>query len=262
MITDYFFTKGYSHTVCQDYALACSSPDAVYPNPFIVISDGCSSSPHSEIGAMLMCLYGPKYLRTKMDFKASFLSELKCLFGTQLISHPYMFDATFIGACYRPETKDIIVYTYGDGSIIIKKRDGSFYIYTISYEPNYPFYLSYNLDLGRYDLWLSSNANHDCRLMIINDDIIQNDLVNVLQFQRYMAIPVETVEFIAVASDGIESFTNGESCLKIESFVRDLFDYKTITPGFVQRRTKRFLSNLKKEGYDHYDDFSLAVMIP
>ena len=53
MISDSYFEIGNTHMVCQDYALNGSSPDNRLH--YSIVSDGCSSSKHSEIGAQILC---------------------------------------------------------------------------------------------------------------------------------------------------------------------------------------------------------------
>ena len=50
MTADAYFAIGRTHDVCQDYALA--SDDV--PKTWALVSDGCSSSPASDIGARLL----------------------------------------------------------------------------------------------------------------------------------------------------------------------------------------------------------------
>src|SRR5215203_2249321 len=45
MNTDCFFNIGATHSVCQDYVVA---------SPYLILSDGCSSSPDTDIGARLL----------------------------------------------------------------------------------------------------------------------------------------------------------------------------------------------------------------
>ena len=47
---DAAFTIGKTHAVCQDYALAQNASDTS-PLRATWLSDGCSSSPHTDIGA-------------------------------------------------------------------------------------------------------------------------------------------------------------------------------------------------------------------
>ena len=57
MNADSVFNIGATHAVCQDYVIARSgettfgSPNA---GPYIILSDGCSSSPDTDMGARLL----------------------------------------------------------------------------------------------------------------------------------------------------------------------------------------------------------------
>ena len=51
MNSDSYFEIGNTHQICQDYALSGNYKDMYYS----VVSDGCSSAEHSEIGAQILC---------------------------------------------------------------------------------------------------------------------------------------------------------------------------------------------------------------
>jgi hypothetical protein len=50
MKADSYFEIGSTHQVCQDYALAYASDDFAYA----IMSDGCTSSLNTDIGARLV----------------------------------------------------------------------------------------------------------------------------------------------------------------------------------------------------------------
>ncbi|HYO91642.1 MAG TPA: hypothetical protein VEQ40_08400, partial [Pyrinomonadaceae bacterium] len=61
MNADSAFLIGATHAVCQDYAVAGNgTPDEraavsnLQANPYVILSDGCSSSPDTDIGARLL----------------------------------------------------------------------------------------------------------------------------------------------------------------------------------------------------------------
>ena len=50
MKADAYFEIGATHLVCQDYALAFANNEYAYA----IVSDGCTSSPNTDIGARLI----------------------------------------------------------------------------------------------------------------------------------------------------------------------------------------------------------------
>ena len=50
MNADYYIEKGQSHDFCEDFALAGKIGESAYA----ILSDGCSSSEHVDLGARLL----------------------------------------------------------------------------------------------------------------------------------------------------------------------------------------------------------------
>ena len=51
MNADCYYEIGYSHTVCEDYALAGKINNDI---SFAIVCDGCSASPHVDVGARIL----------------------------------------------------------------------------------------------------------------------------------------------------------------------------------------------------------------
>jgi len=55
LCTDHYRTGKSRHKSCEDYTLSGSDP-----MPYLIVCDGCSSSPQTDIGAMLAGCICPK----------------------------------------------------------------------------------------------------------------------------------------------------------------------------------------------------------
>ena len=58
MQVDTFSKIGKTHKICEDYILSGTKPF-----PYIIISDGCSSSEGTDMGARLLCFLAQQYIR-------------------------------------------------------------------------------------------------------------------------------------------------------------------------------------------------------
>lgn len=58
-LVDSFLRTATIKEICQDYILSGTDPF-----PYVIISDGCSSSKKSDVGARLLCYIARKYILT------------------------------------------------------------------------------------------------------------------------------------------------------------------------------------------------------
>ena len=119
---DAHFARGRSHTVCQDYAVAGSR--------VAVISDGCSSAPHSDVGARLLAhaalaaapetfvsgawLNAPQSTQRRMGLPAASL------------------DATVVIASAGDDRVEVTMF--GDGVVAARRCDGGLTLIEVGFE--------------------------------------------------------------------------------------------------------------------------------
>jgi hypothetical protein len=247
--TDAAFTIGSSHQVCQDYALAKEDK--------VVLCDGCSSSPNTDIGARILAHCGEdlKILRTTLN-----LLELP----EESLDATYLFVKDFL--------EKIKIRVVGDGVICIKYKDNSYEVTDYIYPSGAPDYVSYQLNTDRVLKFLEVNKGNEPYTEIYSSE---SDLSKVepMRSDRIFGNGVELdinteidhIEWVALMSDGVHSFTKKDENVKKESIdflevLPKLLDFKNFTGKFVQRRMNAFKKFCTKEGWDHYDDLSLAVM--
>lgn len=257
------YKQGYGHNVCQDYARIFSDDNSTVG----LLSDGCSSSADTDVGARLLVLNagkmylknlnnindGSTYISSIANFAAAFSLEKAASFGLSDRS----LDASLCGIIEN--NGRLFAFVYGDGYIILKNKQQDYkFMYgfhyttetsnTINETPVYPIYNYQNISLnninGKIDEWiLYPNKEHD-RLFENRIDVKQKAFV--------ISLYSDDIELLAVASDGIATFKNTQ----LRNVLDELFDVK-ISKGRYLDRHYNFLS--KKD--QHYDDLSIVCAI-
>ena len=54
---DWFMKTGRSHNICEDYVMV-----GLNPMPHMILADGCSTSPHTDVGARILVMVAKMYL--------------------------------------------------------------------------------------------------------------------------------------------------------------------------------------------------------
>lgn len=265
---DSYFTIAKPHLVCEDYA-----GTSIEPVPHIIVSDGCSSSVNTDIGARLLAASATKALRE--HFGASAPENLPSYtdFGYAIINRARhvadvlglnldCLDATvLVGVPYHG---NVHVYAYGDGCLVQVDREGTLRAMQLSYQKNMPYYLSYWIDKPRRESYLASNQGGKAVLTIRqttaqHEEIIQCDYDAPLVFSFALA----TTRLVALASDGVSSFYQAETQIKIPVWdvCTELVGYKTTKGDFVKRRVRRMLKDYEQQGIAPTDDLSVATLL-
>ena len=269
MNSDHYFGIGKDHVICQDYAVRGRGGEKF---AFISLSDGCSKSPETDLGARFLCLSS---LRT---YKVGGENMICDLFGKITIKnletigdyfpmHPLSMDATLLTTWVKEDVFGTFIY--GDG-VFFHKSATELKIVKVDFETNTPAYLSYHLDKVRlleYNLTVKGSKHiHEISFPIVNGVI---NYTNSIEIENYVN-PFDPVEvrgmvsqgdLLGVMSDGVNSFsrTNGTSIPWLE-IVKEFIDFKSTNGVFVQRRLLAMKRNHQKEGIIHADDISMAAI--
>ena len=267
---DSFMTIGNSHEVCEDYIYHSFQVD-----PYIILSDGCSSSKNTDVGARVLVHAARNILnrfihKTGIPIEGDVLGDMIAHEAEETIKklglNTSALDATLLLA-YRLKDK-IIINVFGDGNVILKKKDGTTKIYNYQYAKNMPYYLSYYVDAGRQFQYCKEMFETDEGGKCLVTSCHNNDNFNV-SIEDFVKIPtfilpIEDYEMVGIASDGIESFfsPHDNSLRKdYKEVLEELTAFKGTVGEFLKRRCKRAIKNYKKEGIEHYDDVSIGVML-
>jgi len=271
MHTDHFMEIGSSHKVCEDYIIS-----GMDPVPHVILSDGCSSSENTDVGARILCYTARRYLNTLNQNSMNWADS-----GTWIIKEAnrmrsYLglnksaLDATLM-MIWVPniETKHIQMFIYGDGNtmVLFEKLD-KIHHYEHNFKCNAPYYLSYQLiPDGRerytnkfgfsenyYEDWYAKE-HHEWELYHKERTFLPAN------FPTAYLQPPKAVSAVIIASDGLSSFMLDEypySDIDIHDIIDNLTDFKSTKDSFIQRRTRRTTKMLRNAGVVHTDDLSIG----
>ncbi len=269
MKLDSFFTMGKQHFVCEDYVLTSMDGKAAF------LSDGCSSSPHTDLGARFLCLCGAKALAENRGYRTGTYSDYVSLgFDTTigasslLSSFPAIpggaLDATLITAFVDKDDR-VLIYMYGDGNVAIKLKDIPLIVNNYSFLGNAPYYPIYDLEenLPRLKVYheAASGSKTLKHVEIAGED--RRFMEKEYNFPIKHIIDTKELEMVAIMSDGVESFSNANTGIRIPVYevVSELLNFKTTKGEFVKRRSRAVVKRYAKDQVYHDDDLSIAVML-
>lgn len=273
MNSDCGFFIGTDHKVCQDYAVARNNPDGSY----VIIADGCSSSPDTDIGARFLVKAAESFIY-QIEVGRDPLRSLQ-LYHEQsarfaalsmkfLRLDPSCLDATIL--TIKAVDGMFTASCYGDGVVAMARLDGKVDVYSVEFVEGYPQYVSYTLDALRrnqFDAQKTTNFKEVTHQVI--PDTEPNAIVdvspNVIEFHTGSA---KDYYCVAVLSDGVHSFTetveNGSSIttrsVPMSEVVAQLLAFKSTKGDFVYKRLQAFEKTCLTKGWQHHDDLSLGVV--
>lgn len=266
MQADSIFIKGYSHAVCQDYAKHGCTEDDVH---YAIISDGCSSSENTDIGARILTLeaeriihiLGANALVEPPKKLCNYIIEnaLEAIHKYKLSIH--CLDAT-LGIVMMKKNFKSIAILYGDGGIFIKDKITESMFFNVEFKDNYPMYPIY---IKNKNLLMPETNEKVITIYNLNSFAIMSNRDHTSDY--YISHPYldiirqdNEIEFIGVCSDGACSFQKNAQSIPSVEIVQNLTAYKQHKGSFVQRRVNSFLKDCKKNETDHYDDLSMGVI--
>lgn len=261
---DHFIHIGNSHKICEDYAIS-----GMNPFPHVIISDGCSSSRNTDVGARILCYLARQYINYRHDS----LEFDKYEMGYWIIHNAETtarhlglnqsaLDATLIVAIANEFYVDI--FFFGDGYALCDNI-----LHCIEYGPsNAPYYLSYKLDSERDDAYYQmKNEMITVRQNLNTPNISEKSTI---AYDKYFRIRKarKAVNKVSIFSDGVASFYNKEESVVMPAYAAintfEMVDFPTTAGEFVKRAlgSKRGSINIaKKLGYSNIDDFSMGTII-
>ena len=267
MNTDSCFKIGKTHIVCQDYAINTKD--------HIALSDGCSSSPNSDIGARLLCLTNEKHHGITADAKY-FLPTVKEITKQLQISEECLNATLFTSDCISYNNKAVFnTMTWGDG-VIVFINDNNYVIMSIEYTDNLPLYPIYFCNpecqsilkslTCNIKIYTSTNKKEQCFIEIDKNHKLCKEALRDLKIystiNKSIQIFTDNSNYnkIVLFSDGIHSFMQNNEFLHYYDIIPELINFKNTTGEFVKRRANRFMKNCAKNGIEHLDDFSMAAI--
>ena len=267
---DSYYTIGKLHLFCQDYGCLGEQPF-----PYLILADGCSAAPDSDLGARLLVL-SARCLLPRFALGASNETERAARhwrLGRRMIRRAArqardlgldegVLDATLLIAWVEGDT--VHVHLYGDGCIVTRSVAGAVAAIQVEYAENAPYYLSYLLDAERGALYREAIGDaqtaqsihylHDSGATLRQAPF---DAPTVFSFN------LTTFPTVAVATDGLHSFMNadtGERMALLE-VARRFLDFPNLDAGFVKRRTHDVLVEYSRQRVVNLDDLGWGAFV-
>ena len=261
------FTIGSTHAVCQDYVVATEGPQ-------VFLSDGCSSSPDTDIGARLLVKAAQRIFS---NVSASEIEELHresakvALRWTRRLGiRAEAVDATLMSAHVCGD--ELIVGCSGDGVVLLETRGGDLEVHAISCPSGYPFYPAYTHQPERLaSLIDNGRSEREVKHFRREGEAGELKLIGSTGSDSLTAVfnlKTGDYKYVALASDGIHSFfkteraTNGKRVenISLAEVLHELWSFKNSHGAFVERRLKRFHKDCEARYWHHGDDLSLGVI--
>lgn len=237
------------HDICEDYILY-----GIDPFPYVILSDGCSTSKHTDIGSRILCHVALNVLKQHIfnitEFGDQVIEKSKNIVNQLLIKDECL-NATLM---IMFQIKDIIkIFVYGDGNIIYELNDSEKknININITFENNAPYYLSYWNDKSKRDDYFGKFEGRKT---------ISNSMFTLVNKDCYeISFDVDSIRKIFIASDGIETIVSKSGEKKpLDEIIPILTNFKSINGEFIKRRIIRALKDLQKENFINFDDISIG----
>jgi serine/threonine protein phosphatase PrpC len=259
--TDTFLKIGKTHQECEDYIIAGDNPCK-----YVILSDGCSSSKQTEMGARILCHLAKQYLLYRQNdyrFPALDYNEMgnwiihnaeqsarqmglnrSCLDATLIIA--YHFDGEYH------------IYMYGDGVVVIQGHDNQISLMEVDFSKNAPYYLSYRIDPERMDLFHKMGQDLHVKSKIGG---AEPDHTYAYDYQTKFRYNTQFFKNLLICSDGITSFTKGTDPEQTLEIATEFLAYKSTKGEFLKRRLKRAIKLYEADGIHHNDDLSVGAFL-
>lgn len=267
METDTFFTGTRAHPICQDYARVGTAG--------IALSDGCSSSPDTDVGARALTIAGLEMLDSDPNHLEHSIYEARRSLPTSV--PVYSLDATLLLA--QPTPTGVQAFVSGDGVVVGRQRaDGAFVIYDFDCA-NMPTYLSYLLDDTRLQAYCVEGGSRTItvtkRVGAVSTTLAiahENPFTGKCDYPGeakpfYRTLfPADRYDLVVLFSDGVKSFRdqkrswNDDKTLPLGALLDDLLAFKSYAGSFVTRRARAFFQQCTCCGWINDDDFSMAAV--
>ncbi len=284
--TDSHFVIGHAHIhqnkPCQDHAMhkICGRSIAS-----IVVSDGCSSGNHTDIGARIItcstikAINGSPWNHLHDDAPGSITKHI-LRYATISKSSLGVDDDDMLATCSYAIINEEggFIHLMGDGTVIIRLVGGILKIISLNWQNNLPYYLSYDIsgELPNFKSEHSKINNGEIALCISESGTLHDNL-----YGKTTHIPIEeavkgytikidksflsVIESITIFSDGVQDFhknpnTSDRERIEMDQIVIEMTNFKGYKGEFVKRRMNAALKKLAKEDIYPNDDFSMAVI--
>jgi serine/threonine protein phosphatase PrpC len=262
MNSNSYFEIGSSHIICQDYALSGNFKDMHYG----IVSDGCSSAEHSEIGAQILCHVAQYNLRLHYDLFLENVTQttLRSLLGNNILQranelrkiYPIGRDALQATLLIALVIQDKMwLFGWGDGYFILNSKN-SLITCKIDYpQNNAPFYLCTDRD---------AYVNKFGEASIVRVTEIHENTQHCVELpfdtSFFLSSVVSSGDMVTIATDGLGQYLDHDRN-PVLNMVPFILDYPSTNGAFVERTMNFLKRDLVKKGWMHTDDISVATVV-
>jgi hypothetical protein len=273
MNTDSALNIGSRHSHCQDYVIARNS-STNSSGPYVILSDGCSSSPDTDIGARLLVKAAEKIFTGEgfddVEQLHKEAARLALDWAGSIGVAAESVDATLLSAHVSEES--LFMACSGDGVIMLETREEVLDLYVVSSPSGYPYYPSYAYQPERLsELIANGRTTKEIRHYRRSQPRKRFTLLEVTSSDsptEVFKLDAADYKYAAVASDGIDSFfhtqqsDNGKHVENVNllDVLTEFWSFKNSHGAFVERRLKRFRKDVQANGWQHADDLSIGVI--
>jgi hypothetical protein len=264
MHSDCFFFTGKTHDICQDYTRCGSINNFNYA----ILSDGCSSSPNTDIGSRILTCCAENYLSFTDSIEAIGINGQSIINQAQYIALNFpgitydSLDATLLVAASNTEHTWISVY--GDGLVVFIDANDNIEINDIEFTSGAPRYLTYLTNPDRLAVYKQKFGEKAIIRQTINGKI--KEMINEVHEVQTWKLVNKFYKAVILFSDGAKSFSKREITdtskisvpISYQDIIKELVAYKGYQGEFIKRRTKRFMKDMIKLGWENFDDVSVA----
>ncbi|MBU0646855.1 protein phosphatase 2C domain-containing protein [Patescibacteria group bacterium] len=279
LYTDHYFHIGNTHLTggkpCQDYAIS----DVCNNAALAIISDGCSTGGHTDVGARILALSTATAIREHWIINQKAFSETIPLeislnqkivmTGTRQSLGLQLYDMLATCAYAYISPLGGFVHIQGDGVVALKYQDEHIVMSRFDWDNNMPYYPAYSED-GLVN-FIKEHGNNLNALRLNEEKRIQyaDGKLSEPDIKRYtlsdgirgitINISAETLSkltFIAVFSDGVTQIDR----LDWKNAVSKFMTFKNFAGEFAKRRMIRKIKDVQKIGKGPIDDIAYAVV--
>lgn len=264
---DKYSTVGSEHLTNEDYIYVMKSNEESY----LVLCDGCSASPLTDLGSRVIAHTLKRYLQDKQlsnklstdDLIRRSLNSAGNIVG-QLNLSGRCLESTIILVTITDDVTNI--FMYGDGVIITKTLGGLIQITEVSYKYNAPLYPIYQL--GERKLIEYFENYPDQRLYILNT-LIEVNGVRYANTSEYplsesncgykftsFCLSNKDLDSLIISTDGIQSF----NVIDIKEIVDNVLDVKNFNGSFLERNMIWYKRQWERKDIVHTDDLTLGYL--
>lgn len=262
---DGYFAIGKTHTVCQDYVRHGNLPNGM---AYAIVSDGCSSSKDTDIGARILVCMAERYLQGIPEDPDEIRFDLVIEMARLVVKTMCGLDCTCLDATLliAIETKtQILVFKMGDGVVSSRLRDGSWEYEYHEFTSGAPYYPNYLGDEPRRFAYMAQandpvvyNIGGSVTNKFKHTSTVDDHIANMGMCSIYNK---SDVDLVVLMTDGACSFRSGLEPVMVHDIVKQIVDVKATAGEFMVRRAKRFLgSYCATQGWHHDDDFGVGAI--